>query len=137
MNETTRNAQAPRVAVMRSPLARARGLGAARSGVGHWWAQRLSAVALLPLVLWFVAAILSLAGAGQPAVAHWAAQPVHAVLLLCLILASFYHMQLGLQVVIEDYIHADGMKLAALLAMKAACLLLALTALLAALRLAL
>jgi succinate dehydrogenase / fumarate reductase membrane anchor subunit len=126
-----------RMAVMRSPLSRARGLGAARSGVGHWWAQRLSAVALLPLVLWFVASILMLAGAGQPAVAHWAAQPVHAVLLLCLILASFYHMQLGLQVVIEDYIHADGAKLAALLAMKAACVLLALTALLAALRLAL
>jgi succinate dehydrogenase / fumarate reductase membrane anchor subunit len=125
-----------RVAMMRSQLGRARGLGAAKEGTGHWWAQRVTAIALVPLSLWFIFSILSLAGGGQPAVAHWASHPLVTVLLLCLVVATFYHMQLGLQVVIEDYIHVEAAKLASLLAMKAVAILLGLAAIVAVLKLA-
>lgn len=125
------------VRTMRSPLGRVRGLGAARSGVAHWWAQRLTALALVPLSLWFIGSIIALAGADQTAAAHWAGHTVNAVLLLCLVLATFYHMQLGLQVVIEDYIHTEPSRLAALLATKSVVMLLALAALISVLRLAL
>ncbi|MBX5472848.1 MAG: succinate dehydrogenase, hydrophobic membrane anchor protein [Acetobacteraceae bacterium] len=122
--------------VMRSSLALARGLGAAHSGVTHWWVQRLTAVALVPLSLWFIVAMLHLLGAGQPEVVRWAHHPINVVLLLCLILASFQHMQLGLQVIIEDYVHNKLTQLATLLVMKAITLLLALSAIIAALKLA-
>jgi succinate dehydrogenase / fumarate reductase membrane anchor subunit len=122
--------------VMRSSLALARGLGAAHSGVTHWWMQRLTAIALVPLSLWFIAAMLHLLGAGQEEVARWAHHPINTVLLLCLVLASFQHMQLGLQVIIEDYVHNKITQLAALLLMKAITLLLALSAIIATLKLA-
>jgi succinate dehydrogenase / fumarate reductase membrane anchor subunit len=122
---------------LRSPLGRVRGLGAAKEGVHHWWAQRVTAVALVPLTLWFVASLLVLAGASHGEVALWAARPHNAVLLLALIGATFWHGALGLQVVIEDYIHAEGARLAAMLAMKAAMLLAGLSAALAVLKVAL
>ena len=73
------------VAVMRSQLGRVRGLGAAKSGVHHWWVERLTAIALLPLTIWFVVSVLTLLGATQPVVAHWAGRPVNTVLLLALV----------------------------------------------------
>jgi succinate dehydrogenase / fumarate reductase membrane anchor subunit len=127
---------APRIEVMRSQLGRARGLGAARSGVQHWWAQRLSSLALLPLTGWFVVSVLRLAPVGRDQMLHWAHQPVNAVLLVAFILATFHHLQLGLQVVIEDYVHA-GSRLATMVCMKGAVVLVALACLLSALRLAL
>lgn len=105
---------------LRSPLGRARGLGSAKDGTHHWWAQRVTAIAMIPLLLWFVASIVSLAGAPLPAVQAWIASPIWAVLLLSLIVAVFHHAQLGLQVVIEDYVHAEGVKLVLLLAVKGA-----------------
>ncbi len=96
------------VRIMRSPLGRAQGLGAARHGVGHWWAQRVTAVALLPLSLYFVASVLILAGATQARMAGFMAKPWNTVLFLCLIAALFYHLSLGLQVVIEDYVSHEG-----------------------------
>jgi succinate dehydrogenase / fumarate reductase membrane anchor subunit len=126
----------PRIEVMRSQLGRARGLGAARSGVHHWWAQRLSSLALLPLTGWFVVSVLRLAPVGRDQMLHWAHQPVNAVLLVAFILATFHHLQLGLQVVIEDYVHA-GSRLATMVCMKGAVVLVALACLLSALRLAL
>jgi succinate dehydrogenase / fumarate reductase membrane anchor subunit len=128
--------RAPHVDIMRSPLGRARGLGSARSGREHWWAERVTAVALVPLTIWFIFAVLHLLGSPQPAVAHWAAHPVNTVLLLCLVAATFHHMALGLQVVIEDYIHDEAARMAALLAMKAVCVLLALAAIVSVLKLA-
>lgn len=122
---------------LRSPLGRVRGLGAAKDGVHHWWVQRVTAVALVPLTLWFVASLLVLTGASHGEVALWAARPHNAVLLLALIGATFWHGALGLQVVIEDYIHGEGTRLAATLAMKAAMLLLALFAAFAVLKVAL
>ncbi len=119
----------------RSPLGRARGLGSARAGAAHWWAQRLTAVALVPLTMWFICAVIRLKGADQAAVVAWLASPVSLVLLLALIVATFHHLQLGLQVVIEDYVKGPGTKLTAILAVKAACILLALACIVSVLKL--
>lgn len=128
---------APHIDIMRSQLGRARGLGAAKSGLHHWWAQRLTAIALVPLTLWFIYSVLSLHGATHPALLAWMQNPLHLVLLLALIAATFHHMQLGLQTVIEDYVHADRCRMIAVLVMKAVTVLLALTALVSALKMGL
>jgi len=122
---------------LRSGLGRVRGLGAAKEGVTHWWAQRVTAMALVPLTLWFVASVVVLAGADHATVSAWIARPLNTVLLLCLVGATFWHASLGLQVVIEDYIHSEGRRVAVLLAAKAILLLGALSGLLAVLRVAL
>lgn len=127
----------PHVDMLRSPLGRARGLGSARAGAAHWWAQRLTAIALVPLTLWFIFAVIGLHGADRNAMVMWLASPVPLVLMLALILATFHHLQLGLQVVIEDYVHDNGIKLASVLAMKAACLLLAVACIVSVLKLGL
>jgi len=88
---------------IKTPMARALGLGSAKSGTEHWWMQRVTAVALVPLSLWFLVALLGLEGFEQAAVTAWIAQPVTAVLLLLLVGALVYHSFLGTQVVIEDY----------------------------------
>jgi succinate dehydrogenase / fumarate reductase membrane anchor subunit len=119
---------------LRSDLGRARGLGSAKDGVAHWWAQRLTAIALIPLTIWFAASIVGLAGASHAAVVDWVASPIPALLLILLIAATFHHAQLGLQVVIEDYIHSEGAKLALIILVKGAAFVLALAALLAVLR---
>ncbi len=111
----------------RSQLGRVRGLGAAKSGVTHWWAQRLTALALVPLAVWFVASIAALTGADHGAISAWAGSPLVAGLLILTIIATFYHGYLGVQVVIEDYVHHEGVKLAGLLAVQALCILLGLT----------
>lgn len=118
---------------LRSPLARVRGLGSAKDGTGHWWAQRLTALALIPLGLWFCLAVISMTGADYAAVAAWAGSPLNAGLLILLLAATFYHASLGLQVIIEDYVHHEMTKLLLVLAVKAACVLLALTAVLSVL----
>ena len=125
-----------RVEVMRSQLGRVRGTGSARSGVHHWYAERVTAIALVPLTLWFIYAVLHLVGASQPYVAAWIAHPWNTVLLLALIAATFHHMQLGLQVVYEDYIDAKWFMNVLILATKAAAVLLGLAAAVAVLRLA-
>jgi succinate dehydrogenase / fumarate reductase membrane anchor subunit len=109
---------------LRSELGRARGLGSAKNGTHHWWGQRVTAIALVPLVLWFVASIIGMAGAPLVALKAWIASPVVAVLLLALVVATFQHARLGLQVVIEDYTHNEAVKIASLLAMNGAVMLL-------------
>ena len=123
--------------IMRSQLSRARGMGSAKSGVAHWWAQRVTAIALVPLTLWFIYHLLALGEAPYEAVLAWISGPVSLVLLLTLAGMTFYHMQLGLQVVIEDYIHDDVKRLIALLVMKAAAILLAVTAIVSILKIGL
>ncbi len=118
---------------LRSPLGRVRGLGAAKEGVGHWWAQRLTALALIPLTLWFAASVAAMTGAGHGQVAAWIASPLVAGLLILLIFATFYHSYLGLQVVIEDYVHHEGVKLALLLLVQGGSILLGLTGILSVL----
>ena len=100
---------------LRSPLGRALGLGAAGTGTEHWLGQRLSAVALVPLTLWFAVSLLALPALDFNAVNTWVAAPLHAVLLALLIVAVVYHSSLGTQVVVEDYIHPPGLRVATLI----------------------
>ena len=121
---------------IRTPLAHARGLGSAKSGTGHWWAQRLTAVALIPLIIWFVISLIIMTGSDHDAAIAWIGNPLTAVLLVLLIAAGFYHMQLGLQVVIEDYVHTRWMEIALLLSVKGAAILFGVTAIFAVLKIA-
>lgn len=127
---------APKVEIMRSQLGRARGMGAAKSGVHHWWAERVTAIALVPLTLWFVFAVLHLVGAPQAGVHAFVANPINTVLLLALVAMTFHHMQLGLQVVIEDYIHRQPTQRAAVLVNKGIALVLGLLCAVSILRMA-
>src|SRR5579863_8602026 len=101
---------------MRSPLGRAIGLGSAKKGVGHWWAERVCAVALVPLTLWFVASIIAHTHSDYVTSIAWLRTPVVTILMILLHIALFDHTALGLQVVIEDYVHS-GAKFAALVIM--------------------
>jgi len=103
---------------LQTPLARVLGLGSAREGVGHWWWQRLTAAALVPLGIWFVIAVISLVGAGYGEARAWVTAPLNMVLLIAFAAALLHHAQLGLQVVIEDYVHNEALKLSGLLAVK-------------------
>ena len=122
---------------LRSPLGRARGLGSAKEGVAHWWAQRLTAVALVPLVIWFVASVCAMTGADYAAVREWVASPIVSILLVLLTIAVFHHAQLGLQVVIEDYVHREGCKIASIVLVKFAAFALAVATILSIVRIAL
>jgi succinate dehydrogenase / fumarate reductase membrane anchor subunit len=121
---------------LRTDLGRVRGLGSAKEGVAHWWAQRLTAIALVPLLLWFVGSVVELAGADIVAVESWVADPVVAVLLVLLLGTGFHHAQLGLQVVIEDYVHCEGLRLFSIVLVKFLAVALAASAIFAVLRIA-
>ncbi len=125
------------VEVMRSQLGRVRGLGAAKSGVHHWWAERVTSIALVPLTLWFIAAMIHLLGAPHEVVLDWMASPLTIVLMLCLVLTTFHHMQLGLQVVIDDYVHVESTRFLLLLGLRAGTAILALLCVVSILRLGL
>jgi succinate dehydrogenase / fumarate reductase membrane anchor subunit len=95
---------------LRSPLGAVSGLGSAKDGVHHWWLQRLTSIALVPLTIWFTVSILSLPSMDHVTVIAWMAQSWTALLLIVLVLVATYHSQLGVRVVVEDYVHATGMK---------------------------
>jgi succinate dehydrogenase / fumarate reductase membrane anchor subunit len=103
---------------LRSPIARARGLGSARDGTHHWWHQRVTAVALVTLTIWFVVSLIRIAPEGQAAVRAWLASPLTMVALILAIIAGFWHAALGVQVVIEDYVHAKGWRIGLDMAVK-------------------
>ena len=119
---------------LRTPLARARGLGSAREGVHHWWAQRLTAIALIPLVVWFAISLVMMSGADYDVVRAWIGSPMVMVLLLLTIAIGLHHGQLGMQVVIEDYVHGDGWKLALIVLVRFIAVLFGLAAIVAVLR---
>ncbi len=96
---------------LRSPLGAVRGLGSAKDGTHHWWLQRVTAIALVPLTIWFVASLVVLAGAPLEAFAAWVGQPLVAVLLGLFVVIGFWHLKLGVQVVVEDYVHAESTKI--------------------------
>jgi len=120
---------------MRSPLGRALELGSAKDGVKQWWVERVTAVALVPLTVWFVASIVVHTGNDYATLIAWLRTPIATILMVLLLIALFYHTALGLQVVIEDYIHS-GMKIPALLGMRFGCFALAAAGILAMLRIA-
>lgn len=122
---------------LQSPLGRVRGLGSARGGTHHWWMQRVTSIALLPLTIWFVFSAVGLAGVGYAETRAWIGAPVNAVLLLAMIGLTFHHMAAGLQVVVEDYTRGEFARMAIVLAIKAVSLLMALACALAVLRIAL
>ncbi|MDB5406612.1 MAG: sdhD [Rhodospirillales bacterium] len=121
---------------MRSPLGRAIGLGSAKEGVEHWWRQRMTAVALVPLVLWFVIALIAHLGVDQRAAVAWLGSPIPAILMILMIGVAFYHAALGIQVVVEDYVHREWCKLTLLIATRFACFFLGVVGIFAILRMA-
>lgn len=120
----------------RSPLARAVKLGSAKEGVREWWAERVSAVALVPLTLWFAASIIAHSGSDYATFVAWIRTPLAATLMILLLVALFRHAALGLKVVIEDYIHS-GAKFAWLITMRFGCFAFATAGIVATLRIAL
>lgn len=100
---------------LRTPLARVRGLGSAKSGTGHFWLQRLTAVANLVLAIAFIAVVISLSGRTYPEALSLLGRPVIAILMLLFVISAAIHMRIGLQVIIEDYVHHEGLKILAVL----------------------
>jgi succinate dehydrogenase / fumarate reductase, membrane anchor subunit len=127
----------PHIDIMRSPLGRARGLGSARAGATHWWMQRLTSLALVPLTLWFLCGMIRMLGATRDDVVSWMSGPLPIVLMIALVIATFHHLQAGLQVVVEDYVHDDRLRIGSILLVKGLSLLLALACIISVLRLGL
>ena len=103
---------------LRSPVGRVLGLGSAKDGTGHWWAQRVTAVALIPLTLWFLLSLLALPALDYATVRTWLSVPLSGLLAVLLVAVLTYHSYLGTTVVIEDYVHAAGSKILSLLLLK-------------------
>jgi len=106
---------------MGSPLGRAIWLGSAKEGVEHWWRERVTAIGLVPLTLWFVAAIVAHSGSDYATIVAWLKTPFTMLMMVLLLVFLFYHTALGLQVIIEDYVHS-AVKIPALVAMRLGCL---------------
>lgn len=121
---------------MRTPLARAIGLGTAKDGVHHWWMQRVSAIALVPLTVWFIAAIIAQTGADYTAFVAWMRNPITDLLMVLLVIALFYHAALGLQVIVEDYVHSVA-RFAVAIAVRLVCFTLGAAGILATIRISL
>ena len=122
---------------MSTPLARARGLGSAKSGLHHWWHQRVSAVAMVGLVSWMVVLLLSLVEADYQTALNMLAHPVNATVVVLFVAVGLWHASLGLQVVLEDYVANEGVRLIAILAVKMAASVTAILAILSVLKVAL
>ncbi len=103
---------------LKSPLGRVMGLGSAGTGTEHWLGQRLSAIAMIPLALWFAVSLLTLPTLDFYTVNAWAALPLHAILLVLLVMALVYHSSLGTQVVVEDYLHAPAARVVLLVVLR-------------------
>lgn len=111
---------------LRSDIGRARGLGSAKEGVQHWWHQRLTALALIPLMIWLVAGLVAHVGIDRAGATQWLGSPVTFGLMLLVLGAGFWHALLGLQVVVEDYVHREATKLVLLIGLRFLCIGLAL-----------
>jgi succinate dehydrogenase / fumarate reductase membrane anchor subunit len=121
---------------LKSPLGRVLGLGSAKDGTGHWWMQRLSSVAMVPLSLWFVFAMLGLGDFSHATLVTFLSGPVNGALMTLLVGVLLYHSHLGVQVVVEDYVHGPGLKVTTLVVLALAHLLLGVLGVLAVLRVA-
>ena len=122
---------------LRTPLSMVKGLGAAKEGVTHWWRQRLTAIALVPLTLWFCFVVAALPGADYESVRAWIGSPISAVLLIVSAAVALYHGFLGLQVIIEDYVPGHSTRIVLIVVSGFAAVLLAAGAIFAILLMAL
>lgn len=122
---------------LRSPLGRALGLGSAKSGSSHWIGQRVTAVALTLLGLWFLVSLLTLGGVGHDRVVAWLGAPLQSALAVLLVMTAAWHASLGLQVVVEDYVAARGTRVVVLVVINFALIVAAVAGVLAVLRIAL
>ena len=119
---------------MRTPLSRARGLGAAGEGAFHWWMQRVTSMALVPLALWFGFSLALMPNFSRHEVLAWIGKPLTVVLLISFLVVACYHMALGLRVIIEDYVHGTALKLAAIALIQLGSFLLAVIGIVAAMK---
>ena len=101
---------------LRTPLSRAKGLGPAKEGVGHWWMQRVTSLFLIPLVIWAALVMATLGSYDHDYFTNWLAQPLNAILMITLLVVVCYHAALGLQVIIEDYVHLTAVKIISIVA---------------------
>ena len=122
---------------MRTDLGRVRGLGTAKEGVHHWWMQRLTAIALIPLTLWFIISIATLNNASYTETVNWLSIPLVSIFMILLVSATLYHALLGVQVVVEDYIHQEGFKFLLLIGLRFIFLVLGVVAIFSLLKIAL
>ncbi|MGE4062250.1 MAG: succinate dehydrogenase, hydrophobic membrane anchor protein [Rhodospirillaceae bacterium] len=106
---------------LRSPLGRARGLGSAKDGLHHWWIQRLTSIALVPLTIWFVASLIGLRDADWETYSLWISAPINAAVMVLFLGVSFHHAQSGMQVVLEDYVASHGLRVFSIIAVKFVC----------------
>jgi succinate dehydrogenase / fumarate reductase membrane anchor subunit len=106
---------------LQSPLGRARGLGSAKEGLHHWWMQRLTALALIPLSIWFVVSLIGLVGASFGEFRAWLGTPINATIMVVFLAVTFHHAQAGMQVVLEDYVASHGLRIASVIAVKFIC----------------
>lgn len=106
---------------LRSPLGRARGLGSAKDGLHHWWIQRLTSIALVPLSIWFVIALVGLRDADWETYALWVSNPLNATMMVLFIGVGLHHAQSGMQVVLEDYVASHGARVFSIIAVKLIC----------------
>lgn len=111
---------------LRTPLSRARGLGAAGEGVGRWWRERLTSLALIPLILWLAFSVALMGTADYYTVIRWLAHPVNAALMVLTLVVGFWHGVLGIQSIAEDYIASEGWRTATVIAAQFAAVVLAL-----------
>jgi succinate dehydrogenase / fumarate reductase membrane anchor subunit len=118
----------------RNPLSVARGLGSSKDGLGHWWKQRLTSIALMPLVLWFVVSMIALAGQNRAHVLNWLHSPLHGLVFSLFLIVSLYHANLGLQKIYEDYVQVRWLQLSSRIATNFAAVLLAFAGVFALLR---
>ncbi len=118
----------------RNLLSVARGLGSSKDGLGHWWKQRLTSIALVPLVVWFVVSMIALAGQDRAHVLNWLHSPLHGLVFSLFLIISLYHANLGLQKIFEDYVQVRWLQLSSRIAANFAAVLLAFAGVFALLR---
>ena len=121
---------------LETPLHKVQGMGSSHSGVSHFWRQRVTAAALIPLSIWFGVSVLGLIGAHEAATLGFLSQPLNAILMAFFVVILLFHMALGLQVVIDDYVHSNGQKLVLMLLMRGFSIAVGATAMFALLRIA-
>jgi succinate dehydrogenase / fumarate reductase membrane anchor subunit len=121
---------------LETPLHKVQGMGPSHSGVSHFWRQRVTAAALIPLSIWFGVSVLGLIGAHEAATLAFLSQPLNAILMAFFVVILLFHMALGLQVVIDDYVHSNGQKLVLMLLMRGFSIAVGATAIFALLRIA-